>query len=255
MRTKDKYLWIVNKQNLFDEKMLAQFEFVPIRDSDGKTMLEKEAAKALDGLQNLLLEKKGISTTITSGYRDLPTQQKVMDELAKEMSEEELLKTVALPGTSEHHTGLAVDIKPHFAHKPFIEKLIKKFHIPERIAYPKQPDRETKKQMYAAIHEELEQFGFILRYTAEKSHITGFKAEPWHIRYVGVENAKAINASGLCLEEYVEQLEKQAQEESQPKTSPEEPKAEEISQVVIVHPVVNKVFEEHAMKSEEERVQ
>lgn len=255
MKTNDKYLWIVNKQNPFDKSMLDQFEILPTRDTDGKSYIEKETKVALDGLREVMEKKHHIALFFTSGGRTVETQQKVMNDLAKEMTEEELLKTVALPGTSEHHTGLAIDVKPEFAHGPFMQKLINNLHVPERIAYPKQPDPETKKQMYATLHSELEQFGFIVRYTAEKRDITGVRPEPWHLRYVGVENAKAINASGLCLEEYVEQLQTQSQADSQEDKPANDIREENIKEIVVVHPVVNQVFEDHAKKTEEERVQ
>ncbi len=254
MNTNDKYLWLVNKQHLFDKSMLDQFEILPIKDTDGKSYIEKETKAAFDKLRQLMEKKHHIALFFTSGGRTVETQQKVMDELAQEMSEEELLRTVALPGTSEHHTGLAIDVKPEFAHSSALQKMINSAHLPERIAYPRQPDKETKRQMYETLHSELEQFGFIVRYTAEKRDITGVKPEPWHLRYVGVENAIKINASGLCLEEYVEQLQTQSQLD-QPETIAEEIKAEAINTVVVVHPVVNKMMEAKTRAVEEDRVQ
>ena len=53
------------------------------------------------------------------------------------------------------------------------------------------------------LTENAHKYGFILRYTADKMHITGIVDEPWHWRYVGVEAAKAMKASGQCLEEYL----------------------------------------------------
>ncbi len=253
--TKDKYLWIVNKQNHFDKKDLEKFDLLPTRDTDGKTYVESETKNAFDNLRKLMETKHGIALFLTSAGRTVETQERVMKELSKEMSEEELLNTVALPGTSEHHTGLALDVKPEIAHSKLVQRFVNTLPIPERIAYLKQPDRETKKQMYATLHQELEQFGFIVRYTADKREITGVRPEPWHIRYVGVENAKAINASGLCLEEYVAQLPTEGEEQEE--LDEAKAKAEfdnNVQQVIVVHPVVSKVFEE-AKQSKEDRVQ
>ncbi|MBQ7860248.1 MAG: M15 family metallopeptidase, partial [Faecalibacterium sp.] len=99
----------------------------------------------------------------------------------------EKAKTVVTPpGCSEHNCGLAADI-----------------NSPEY--YPlEEPFKNTKAYAWLCAH--AEEYGFILRYPKDKEDITGIIYEPWHWRYVGVENAKAINASGLCLEEYVAQL-------------------------------------------------
>lgn len=209
MQTQDKYLWVVNKNQPFNEEQLQDFTFSTVRDSDGKTYIETQTEQAYLALREHMIENFGIALYLTSAGRTIQTQQKVFDEYRAEHTEEETLKTVALPGTSEHHTGLALDVKPEIAHSAFIQAIIDKLPLPERIAYLKQPDIETKKLMYQTLHQELEQFGFIVRYTQDKQDITGVKSEPWHIRYVGVENAKAINASGLCLEEYVEQIQSQ----------------------------------------------
>ena len=60
----------------------------------------------------------------------------------------------------------------------------------------------------AYIKENAEDYGFILRYRQDKEDITKVDYEPWHWRYVGVENAKEINRLDMCLEEYVEYLQK-----------------------------------------------
>ena len=254
--TKDKYLWLVNKNNHFDEEMLSQFEYVKTRDSDGKTYIEKQTSIAYVALKEYLLKEYGITLYLTSAGRSLTTQQQVWDWYRADHTEEETQATVALPGTSEHHTGLALDVKPEFAYPALIQKLIDKLPLPERIAYFRQPDKDQKDLMYQALHESLEQFGFILRYTKDKQDITGVKPERWHIRYVGVENAKAINAKGMCLEEYVEDLQAQeTQENSATQAAPAEPiKEENITEVVIVDPIVSQVFE-GASKAKEEKVQ
>ena len=250
--TKDKYLWIVNRQNHFDKKDLDKFDILPARDTDGKSYIESETRDAFNSLRKLMETKHGIALFLTSAGRTVETQERVMKELGKEMSEEELLNTVALPGTSEHHTGLALDVKPEIAHSKIIQRFVNTLPIPERIAYLKQPDRETKKQMYETLHQELEQFGFIVRYTADKREITGVRPEPWHIRYVGVENAKAINASGLCLEEYVEQL--QQEESATEEATAKKAFDDNVTQVIVVSPIFNKVIEE-TKAAKEEKVQ
>ena len=84
---------------------------------------------------------------------------------------EEALKTVSLPGTSEHQLGLAVDIEGEEAHQ--------------------------------WLEEHCWEYGFILRYPPEKEDITGISNEPWHFRYVGTDVSMDMKDSGLCLEEYL----------------------------------------------------
>lgn len=90
---------------------------------------------------------------------------------------------VAKPGTSEHQAGLAADIVD--AAYPTLNK--------------SQENRPVQKWLMAHCAE----YGFILRYPTDKSELTGVGYEPWHYRYVGVEAAQEIMASGVCLEEYL----------------------------------------------------
>ncbi len=92
-------------------------------------------------------------------------------------------KAVAIPGYSEHHTGLAMDlngVKPSFD--------------------------QTKE--FAWLQKHAADYGFILRYPKNKESITKIMYEPWHYRYVGPESAKKMNQMGMCLEEYVDYLKK-----------------------------------------------
>lgn len=90
---------------------------------------------------------------------------------------------MAEPGCSEHQLGLAIDI-----------------NVPGASSFA-----GTKQCKW--LHEHCWEFGFIVRYTADKKEITGFEAEAWHIRYVGTEHALRIRELGMCLEEYLEGIE------------------------------------------------
>ena len=90
---------------------------------------------------------------------------------------------VAVPGTSEHHTGLAMDIVGH------------------EYYYSGKPGSSKAVQDWLAEH--CWEYGFILRYTPEKQSITGYAPEAWHFRYVGAEVSMDMKDSGLCLEEYL----------------------------------------------------
>ena len=93
------------------------------------------------------------------------------------------LRSVAEPGTSEHHLGLAFDVNKQGSSS----------------------FAGTKHSEW--LKEHCWEYGFIIRYTKEKESITGFVEEPWHIRYVGVEHAMYMKEHNLCLEEYVKGLE------------------------------------------------
>lgn len=126
-------------------------------------------------------EAAGNAYIFNSGYRSINAQKEILEARTREhMAAYELdfdearakaLETVALPGASEHHLGLAVDILGDDA--------------------------------VAWLQEHCWEYGFILRYTAEKQAITGIVDEPWHFRYVGTEVSLDMKDSGLCLEEYL----------------------------------------------------
>lgn len=94
------------------------------------------------------------------------------------------VEAVAVPGTSEHELGLAVDILDKY--------------------YPKKYTGDDNCMVWLSEH--CWEYGFIIRYPDDKTQITGTKFEPWHYRYVGVELAMELKDSGLCLEEYIDSL-------------------------------------------------
>ena len=105
--------------------------------------------------------------------------------------EEYTKNTVAVPGYSEHHTGLALDLY-------FILDGTTVYYNEDLVRYP---------EVWAKIHAKLADYGFILRYLEGKEDITGYSYEPWHIRYIDdVALAKEITARGITLEEYLEEL-------------------------------------------------
>lgn len=88
----------------------------------------------------------------------------------------------AVPGTSEHQLGIAVDINAD-------------------------KTRSTNDEVYAWLAENAYRYGFILRYPQGKENITGTNYEPWHYRYVGMENAQLMYDKQICLEEFMENTE------------------------------------------------
>lgn len=134
---------------------------------------------------------EGLSPMIVSAYRDNEKQESIFNSTMKGYindgksyidAYEETLKSVALPGHSEHATGLALDI------------------VSATYATLDESQAETDEAKWLAEH--CAEYGFILRYPPEKSDITGIIYEPWHYRYVGTEVAKEIMSSGITLEEY-----------------------------------------------------
>lgn len=138
-------------------------------------------------------EKEDVWFWVASGYRSVEEQEEVLARaieenrkagMGKKEAEEDALRTIARPGYSEHHTGLAIDLN-------------------------EVSDAFEKTKAYAWLREHSADYGFIERYQAEKAAITGIDKESWHYRYVGRRHAKEMKRLGLCLEEYVVYLQKQ----------------------------------------------
>lgn len=134
----------------------------------------------------------GLSPLICSSYRSQATQQRLLNEKINDLTaqgypqkqaESEAAKTVALPGTSEHQLGLALDI----------------VDVDNQNLDTSQENTPVQKW----LKQNSWKYGFILRYPTNKSKITGIIYEPWHYRYVGKEAAKDIYNRGICLEEYL----------------------------------------------------
>ena len=131
---------------------------------------------------------EGIDIELDSTYRTVEAQQEIWDEFEKEYGIEYTKKYVAVPGTSEHHTGLAIDVK-----------IIKDGKI---IADNDEMTAEV--EIFNQIHAKLAKYGFILRYPVGKEDITGYGSEVWHFRYIdSPEIAKEIMDNNLTLEEYL----------------------------------------------------
>lgn len=126
--------------------------------------------------------KSGINIIVDSAFRSGMYQQIILDNSIKEKSDE-AYKLVALPGTSEHQTGLAVD-----------------FAIYENGIYNDDIKEEDKEAIW--LKKNAWKYGFILRYPKGKENITGYNFEPWHYRFVGLELAKELYERDITLEEY-----------------------------------------------------
>lgn len=152
------------------------------------------AAEARPALEKMLSDcaAAGLDVTVCSAYRTESTQNRLYQNKIARLraagySREEALteagRWVAPPGTSEHQTGLAVDIMA--------------------TDYPVLDEKQAQTEEQQWLMEHCWEYGFILRYPTDKSSVTGIGYEPWHYRYVGQETAASIYERGLCLEEYI----------------------------------------------------
>ena len=139
------------------------------------------------------LEAATGDTGILNGYRTYGTQyrgfytsvQNLVDAgISYHIAYGLVSQSFAVPGSSEHQLGLALDI------------------MGRTDQYYERGDNEVIQW----LKEHCWEYGFILRYPEDKSHITGIIYEPWHFRYVGTELAMELKDSGLCLEEYLDNL-------------------------------------------------
>ncbi|MGN1345076.1 MAG: D-alanyl-D-alanine carboxypeptidase family protein [Traorella sp.] len=139
--------------------------------------VDPTAYEALKKLQ-AAAKKEGYSLDLVSGFRSYETQKSTYQYWCDVYGEEYAQKISAKAGHSEHQSGLAFDVgslKSSFG--------------------------DTAAGKWLASH--CAEFGFILRYPKDKTDITGYYYEPWHIRYVGVEHSIPIMEKGLTLEEYL----------------------------------------------------
>ena len=182
------YMVLVNKLHELPADWEEKLETVHMTNSIGDDVeVEK---KAYDAYLNLKaeLEKEDIFVDLDSARRSVADQKRIMDDFTEKYGADYAKKTVATPGFSEHHTGLALDLYLIIDGKDVVEN-------EDLIQYP---------EIWAKIHEKLAENGFILRYLKDKEHITGYGYEPWHIRYLDdPETAKTIMETGMTLEGYL----------------------------------------------------
>ena len=183
------YLVLVNKQNKLPDDWEETVELIEVKNGQNETYkVEKKAAEAYDKLKKELADE-GIIIELDSTTRSVAEQQKLWDEWTIEYGEDYVKKYVAVPGYSEHHTGLAIDI--------MLMKDGKEISDNDAMI--------AEREIFSKIHAKLAKYGFILRYLEGKDAITGYSYEPWHFRYIdNPEIAKEIMDNGLTLEEYLQ---------------------------------------------------
>lgn len=190
--TDKKYLLLVNKEATIDGSFEPE-KLIPVKDTHKNIELSETAEKALEAMF-IEMRREGFDNVfVTSAYRSYAYQSSLFNtyinnEMATGLSYEQAKKKVltysAYPGTSEHHTGLCVDLMTSS-----MTDLDESF---------------ADDPVYPWLLENAWKFGFILRYPKDKVDITGYSFEPWHYRFVGRYHAYKIHEQGLCLEEYLE---------------------------------------------------
>ncbi len=133
--------------------------------------------KAQFDLLSQAASAEGLNIWLASGFRSYERQKTIYNNYVNWYGQAKTDTLSARPGHSEHQTGLAIDVNS----------------VTDSFG-------STPEAAWLAAH--AHEFGFIIRYPKGKEHITGYKYEPWHIRYLGVDMATTIYNSGLTLEEY-----------------------------------------------------
>ncbi len=185
-------LILVNRQYMYDfSENKAMVDLFTYKSSaykfrDTGMMFDETAAEELNRmLVDFYENTNNGNVNIISTYRDIETQQRIYNSKLSYYGGdvETTEKWVALPGASEHHTGLAVDFG---------------IYTNDGESYDFRGEKE-----YAWINTNCYKYGFIVRYDSAKTDITGIAYEPWHFRYLGVPHAEIISGTELCYEEYI----------------------------------------------------
>ena len=193
---------LVNKDHVVDEfftpdDLVLVSEIIPKNLATIKYKKTKGVRTAVEALKTMLEAAKadgvGKKWQIAAGYRSWDDQNNMLNAKINSYKKKNnwsvskarraALKSVAEPGASEHHLGLAFDVNK------------------------KGSSSFAGTANSKCLNEHCWEYGFIIRYEKSKEEITGFVAEPWHIRYVGVEHALYMRDHDLCLEEYIQGIE------------------------------------------------
>lgn len=180
----------INKATSWEKMLVNRWNPIPQNYSlevvkvEGGERVDKRIYESLMEMLNSA-KAQGFAPEVVSGYRTVEEQKEIMEDkivafqkqgYSKKEAIEHAEKWVALPGTSEHELGLAVDING--------------------VSY----------DLYLWLQENSHKYGFIFRYPDNKKEITGIEEEVWHYRYVGIDTATEIYEENLSLEEYLENI-------------------------------------------------
>lgn len=193
---RDQYLYVVNVNNMLPQSFVPS-DLREVKYTKPDRQKQKMSLYAQMSADAMMIEarKYGFHNLwVTSAYRDYQTQavlyenevEQMRAEYGDEFAEQKAMESVNPPGASEHQTGLTADIHSLYS---------------ASIKFASTPEAQW-------LEENAHYFGFILRYPADKTEITGITYEPWHFRFVGRYHAMQMKRLNMCLEEYVEYLDK-----------------------------------------------
>ncbi|MFD2831117.1 M15 family metallopeptidase [Corticicoccus populi] len=182
-------LALANKSNFLGEEYVPA-DMIPVNvpvvfDNPETNQLREPAANALMDLF-AEAESEGYTLYARSGYRSYNTQVGLYNNYVANHGQEEADRFSAQPGSSEHQTGLAMDVTSESVNLELSEAF-----------------GETDEGTW--VRENAHRFGFIIRYPDGYEDITGYMYEPWHLRYLGEEVASDVYESGLTYEEYIKE--------------------------------------------------
>lgn len=173
---------VKNGVTYIDEILIVNKDIsLPEHFNPGENEVAREALHKLLNAGN----KKGYHLSSASGFRSYQTQEQLFNRYVQRDGEEAANKYSAKPGHSEHQTGLTYDVVSENTDTNFKESFGK-----------------TEEGQW--IKRNAHKYGFIVRYPKDKTHITGYQYEPWHIRYVGKDTAKTLYNHRETLEEYLD---------------------------------------------------
>ncbi|MFE7818949.1 D-alanyl-D-alanine carboxypeptidase family protein, partial [Priestia megaterium] len=178
---------VVNKQNKLPENYVPKdlvYTTIPFtfKEQTEKKKMRSEAAAAIAQLF-AGAKKQGVTLLGVSAYRSHATQSALFSSYVQRDGYDKAATYSALPGTSEHETGLGIDVTKG-----------------DGTCAAQDCFGGTKEAAWLDAH--AAEYGFIIRYPKGKDAVTGYKYEPWHLRYVGKPVAQAIKSKGITLEEY-----------------------------------------------------
>ena len=154
--------------------------------NNSQMFLRKEAADALKSMLNDYKKYSGKNLVIASAYRSISNQFELFSYWVSQLGIDEAVRVSAKPGYSEHHLGTVVD----FINSDSGLQLTEKF---------------AETDAYAWLLQNAHKYGFVLSYPKDKEEITGYKFEPWHWRYLGIENAQNFKESNLTLNQWLKE--------------------------------------------------
>lgn len=180
----DGLLFLANRQWTLHEAFEPELIVTPVRGQVRR--LRPDAAEALVEMFDACRKDTGVTLMSVSGYREYAKQNRIYQRKLRSVKNnvEKADEYVARPGASEHQLGLAMDVGQVQTGTQLSSSFGK-----------------TKGGKWVLEH--CWEYGFILRYNEGWEDVTGYKYEPWHVRYVGKENARLIHEADIPLETYL----------------------------------------------------